>query len=152
MLCIARETPDQREVLRLLRLADERAASLYPAESRHGLGAGTLVTAGVRFFVARLAGVAVGCGGFARQDSDAAELKRLFVEEAARGRGVGRLILQAVEDAARRERVAVMLLETGVSSVEARELYRRSGYRERGPFAGYGPDPLSVFMEKALGP
>jgi putative acetyltransferase len=29
-------------------------------------------------------------------------------------------------------------------------LYRSHGYREIGPFGSYGPDPLSLFMEKRL--
>ena len=41
-------------------------------------------------------------------------------------------------------------LETGIRQPEALGLYRASGYREIGPFGDYGPDPLSVFMEKNL--
>ncbi len=69
---------------------------------------------------------------------------------AARGRGIARGILAALEQAARDEGVQLMQLETGVHSPEALALYRRAGYRERGPFGPYAPDPLSVFMEKSL--
>jgi putative acetyltransferase len=44
----------------------------------------------------------------------------------------------------------VARLETGVVSHAALALYRRAGFAEREPFADYGPDPLSVFMEKQL--
>lgn len=147
MLSIARETPDQAEVLRLLRLADERAAALYPAESRHGPTVAALLDQGVRFFVARLAGVAIGCGGFARLGGATAELKRLFVEEAARGCGVGRLILQAVEAAARREGITVMLLETGVSSVEARALAKPSDRWYAPDLEGDGEGPAAEWLK-----
>ena len=45
----------------------------------------------VRFFVARLDGEAVGCGGVALFEGFA-EVKRMYVREAARGRGVARVI------------------------------------------------------------
>jgi putative acetyltransferase len=80
-----------------------------------------------------------------------AELKRLFVMTEARGNGIGRSIVMALEHAAAGEQVRLIQLETGVKSDEALRLYRRLGYIERGPFGNYGPDPLSIFMEKFLG-
>jgi len=80
------------------------------------------------------------------------KLKRIFVNPEVRGRGVGARIVETIEQAARCDGVRLMQLETGVKSVEAIGLYRRLGYRERGPFGAYGPDPLSVFMEKRLEP
>ncbi len=149
---IAPETPLQPEVERLLQAADRRSAALYPGESRFGDAVATLLTQQASFYVARLDGRAVGCGGFVLDGDGAAELKRIFVDEAARGAGVGRLVLHTLEQAARRQGVCVMRLETGVKSVEAIGLYRRFGYAPRGPWGPYGPDPLSVFMEKRLTP
>lgn len=150
MLSVAQETPDQEEVFLLLRRADERSSSLYPSESRHGADVTTLMDQRVRFFVARLDGVAVGCGGYVSNGTRTGELKRMFVEAGVRGQGIGRSILQAIEDMAKREGLLTMQLETGIKSAEARGLYGRFGYCECGPFGGYGPDPLSVFMEKHL--
>ena len=147
---IAAESPDQPEVSRLLDEADRRSASLYPGESRHGLDVAALLHQGVRFFVARLDGVAVGCGGYLAGPDGTAEVKRMFVTEAARGHGFGRAILRTVADEAHRDGVVLLRLETGVKSVEALGLYRRFGFRERPPFGDYRPDPLSVFMEKPL--
>lgn len=147
---IAAETPDQAEVHVLLEQADRRSAGLYPAESRHGLDIATLLALRVRFLVARQDGRAVGCGGYAADDAGTAELKRIFVAAEARGLGIGRALLQALEADAARAGIRLLRLETGVKSAEALGLYRRFGYREIGPFGAYGPDPLSVFMEKAL--
>ncbi|WP_026871537.1 GNAT family N-acetyltransferase [Inquilinus limosus] len=149
-LTIARETPDQAEVHALLEQADRRSAGLYPEESRHGLDVAALLAQRVHFFVARLDGRAVGCGGYAPEGDGTAELKRIFVATEARGLGIGRALLAALEAEARREGIRLLRLETGVKSTEALGLYRRFGYRETGPFGAYGPDPLSVFMEKAL--
>jgi putative acetyltransferase len=151
MLVVRRENPDQPDVVDFLVTADERSSALYPAESRHGLGLVALLAAGARFFVARHGGQALGCGGYVLLTEDVAEMKRLFVDPDARGRGVGGAIVGAIERAAAAEGVRTLLLETGVKSDEALRLYRRFGFAECGPFADYRPDPLSVFMVKPLG-
>ena len=152
MVTITQASPKQDEVLILLRHSDEFAAALYPPESCHMVDVDALTAASVRFFVARLDGRAVGCGALVLADAGQAEIKRMFVDPSARGHGVGRAILTAIEDAARNAGVALVQLETGTSNHDALGLYRRFGYREREPFGGYRPDPLSVFMEKSIRP
>jgi len=71
----------------------------------------------------------------------------MFVDPAARGQKVGRQILACLEAEAPAIGLARMRLETGISQPEALGLYRSMGYQEREPFAGHGPEPLSVFME-----
>jgi putative acetyltransferase len=149
---ITRDSPDQAEIRDLLVQADQRSAGLYPGDIRPGPDVAALLARNVRFFVARLDGHAIGCGGYAPDGDGAAELKRIFVTAAARGTGIGRALLQAIEADAVQEGIRLMRLETGIKSVEAIGLYRRFGYRETGPFGAYAPDPLSVFMAKALVP
>lgn len=144
------ETPLRDAVAHLLEEADARSAALYPTESRHGLPAAELARLGVRFFVARLDGAAAGCGGYLPTGDGNGEVKRLFVTVAARGRGLGRAIMERIEAASLRDGIACLQLETGGQSVEALALYHRLGYRRRGPFGAWQPDPLSVFMEKRL--
>ena len=73
----------------------------------------------------------------------------MYVAPAARGRGIGRSVLEAIE-AALRGRVPILRLETGVHQDAAIQLYEAAGFRRRGPFGSYRDDPLSVFMEKPL--
>jgi putative acetyltransferase len=151
MVSIALETPHQEAVLGLLAKSDAFSTALYPPESNHLIDTDALAQPNVRFYVARLSGQAIGCGALVLGLDREAELKRMFVNEQARGRGIGRLLLATLEQAGRREGVRLIQLETGVSSHEALALYRRCGYRERGPFGTYWADPLSIFMEKELG-
>ena len=151
MIEVEQETPHQEELLPLFQASEDYSASLYPAESNHTLPVAELAAANVRFFVARLDGRAVGCAALVLQGKGEAELKRMFVTDAARGRGAGHGLLRRIEETARCEDVRVVRLETGIRNVEALALYRRAGFQERGPFGSYGPDPLSVFMEKAMG-
>ena len=152
MVTVTQESPLQSDVEALLRQSDAFSAALYPPESNHMLALDALAGPEVRFFVARLDGRAVGCGGLVLGKEGKAEIKRMFVTDAARGKGVGRAILEAIEDVARREDVRVIRLETGPKSQQALSLYRSFGYRERGPFGAYQLDPLSVFMQKKLPP
>ena len=149
-MIVQRETPDSLEVLAFLAAADERSASLYPEESRHGLSLSALLSADVRFFVARQNVHALGCGGYVLLGSNDAEMKRLFVDPAQRGRGVGNALVQHIEKAAADEGVKTLYLETGVKSSEALRLYQRFGFETCSPFADYASDPLSVFMVKRL--
>ncbi len=126
----------------------------YPAESNHLLPIDALARPNVRFFVARRAGALVGCAALVVDENGAAgeaELKRMYVEPTARGLGIGRRLLHAIEDTARAEGVAVIRFETGIHQAEALGLYRDAGYRDRGPFGAYTADPNSVFMEKTFG-
>ena len=150
MLSISRESPRQDDVIALIRQSDALMQSLYPAESNHLVDVDSLAAFDVHFVVARERGRALGCGAFVLGEGGHAEMKRVFVDPAARGKGVARAIMEALEQEAARLGVTRMQLETGIKQPEAIALYRKFGYAERGPFGAYQPDPLSLFMEKRL--
>ena len=152
MLQIGPEDPRELYLAALLAEADAYSRSLYPDESRNPADAAFLAGPGVQFLVARAGGAAVGCGALVLLGGGAGEVKRLVVRAAARGQGVGRALLAAIEAAAEREGLACLLLETGPRNEAALGLYRRSGYRERPPFGSHRANPHSVFMEKSLPP
>jgi putative acetyltransferase len=149
-ILVAVESPDQPEVAAFLAASDAYAASLYPAESNHLVDLATLLDPRVVFFVAREEGMALGCGALVGGADGSAELKRMWVVPIARGRGVGRAILAAIERTAQASDVTVIRLETGIRQPEAIGLYRAAGFVEIAPFGSYHPDPLSTFMEKRL--
>ena len=135
----------------MIRWLDEYMSALYPPESNHFLDVAALLAPNVRLFVARegVAGPGIGCGAVVLH-AEYAEVNRMYVTPDLRGRGLGRLILDALEAEARTASVAWLRLETGPKQPEALGLYRRAGFAECGPFGDYAPDPLSVFMEKRL--
>jgi len=79
------------------------------------------------FVVAYLNGVPVGCGGW-RSHGEVAELKRMYTVSWARGRGVGRAVLAAVERSARDHGRKRMILECGDRQPEAIAMYEACGY------------------------
>jgi len=148
-LHIALEDPAQPEVASLLRAGEEYSAQLYPAESIHHLALDALRESNVRFVVARQGGHAVGTGALVLHGSWG-ELKGMWVVPAARGSGVSKAMLAALEAEARSERLSILRLETGVQNHAALGLYARAGFVRRGPFGHYRDDPLSIFMQKDL--
>ena len=82
------------------------------------------------FLVMRLHGAPVGCGGFKREDSGAAYIKRMWISRGARGLGLGRRLLQALETKAGSLGYRMIRLETEKSLKEAQQLYRSCGYDE----------------------
>jgi GNAT superfamily N-acetyltransferase len=82
------------------------------------------------FLVVTLDGAVVGCGGFKREASGAAYIKRMWVAPEARGHGLGRRLLNALEEKARTLGYRIVRLDTEKSLTEAQQLYRSSGYAE----------------------
>lgn len=145
--------PDSPGARRLLALSDAYLAALYPPESNHLETIEALRRPNVCFVGAWLHDELIGCGAVKTLDDGHGrygEVKRVFVIEAQRGRGHSKAIMAHLEGHLLRNAVPLARLETGISQPQALGLYRRLGYRERGPFGAYGPDPYSVFMEKRL--
>ena len=86
------------------------------------------------FLVAYLRGVAVGCGALKHHPGAVSDLKRMWVDETARGRGVGRRLLGELERRAVAHGDTVVRLETNAVLGEAMDLYRKTGYVEVEPF------------------
>jgi putative acetyltransferase len=127
----------------------------YPPEQRHGLALDAIFQPHVRFFLARLRGSAVGCGGVALF-SDFAEVKRMYVRDVARGKGVADAILARIEQEVRDAGLSVLRLETGERQIAAMRFYARAGFRRCQAFGAYtrmSPQSIatSVFFEKRIG-
>lgn len=144
------EDPVQPEIVALLDEGECYGAALYPAESNHFLSIESLRAPNIRFVVARdAAGVAVATGAIALY-GDWAEVKRMWVVPAVRGRGLSKILLSHLEGYARDAGAMTLKLETGIANHEALALYERSGFQRCEPFADYRLDPLSVFMQKRV--
>ena len=127
----------------------------YAAEQRHGLKIEEIFRPNVRFFIARLDGVAAGCGAIGLYDGYA-ELKRMFVRPDMRGRGVIQAVLARLEAEATARGYSRITLETGDVLHAAHKIYERAGYRRCAAFGNYvgmGPNQIgrSVFMDKRVG-
>jgi putative acetyltransferase len=126
---------------------------VYPPEQRfHELPAEDVAEGRGRFVVAWLDGTAAGCGAVRMLSEAAAELKRMYVIPSARGRGLSRRILTALEDQAAEFGATSVVLETGDRQIAALGLYESSGYVRIPCFGAYAASPSSVCLRKRLGP
>jgi len=100
------------------------------------------------FLVARLFGEAIGCGGLRVIGSGIGEIKRMWVAPSARGLGIGRRILQGLEEAAACGGLTTLRLDTNRVLAEARKLYQSSGYHK---IARFNDNPYAHhWFEKVL--
>lgn len=153
---IERATAPTDDVRALVEELEATLAAGYPAEQRHGLSLDALFTPHVRFFLAHLAGTPVGCAGVALLP-DLAELKRMYVRPAARGRGVADALLARIATETLAANLTRLCLETGDQQHAAIRLYTRAGFSPCAPFGPYAAMPpsriaTSRFFEKYLRP
>ncbi len=142
------------EIAELLAELDAALEGPYAPDQRHALSIEQLFRPEVRFFLVRLEGRAVGCGGIAFLDGYA-EVKRMYSRPAVRRQGVAQALLRRIESEARRAGTTVLRIETGMHQHEAIRFYEAAGFRRRGPFGPYARMPrhaieTSVFYEKEV--
>jgi DNA-binding MarR family transcriptional regulator/GNAT superfamily N-acetyltransferase len=101
------------------------------------------------FVVAVSDGAPVACGGVQRIADGVGEIKRMWVDHAWRGAGLGSRMLRRLEAETRALGYAVVRLDTNRALGEAVAMYERAGYRE---IERYNDNPYAeAFFEKDLG-
>jgi putative acetyltransferase len=122
------------------------------AEHVHALNVDGLLDPAVAFFSYRENGELLAVGALKRLEPGHAEIKSMHTAEAARGRGIGRAILEHLIEQASERGCTRISLETGAipAFAPARALYASAGFRPRGPFGDYCESPFNTFMTLTL--
>ncbi len=99
-------------------------------------------------------GVVIAIGALRSLTPDHGELKSMHVAADARGRGLGRAVLDALLAAATTRGLARVSLETGTGAAfaPARALYAARGFEPCAPFGPYAASDVSVCMTRATPP
>jgi GNAT superfamily N-acetyltransferase len=137
-LTLAVEPADSRTSLVLQEAFFAEIASRYPGWEpgrSASVGPADLTPPTGTWLVAYLVGRPVGCGGVQGVDRETAEIRRVFLDGAVRGRGIGRALLTELEAHARRLGYQRVRLTTGDRQPEALQLFRSAGYVEIPPFS-----------------
>jgi GNAT superfamily N-acetyltransferase len=101
-----------------------------------------------QFVIGLLDADPVACGGWRRIGPGVVEIKRMYVAERARRRGLGRAILADLERRAQHAGIRRLVLNTGPQQPEAIALYESSGYRPTDGFGHYACTPGALFYAK----
>jgi putative acetyltransferase len=151
-LVVGVDDPHRADVRALLEAHLRFCFSSTPLCHAYALDAERLAHPDVTFFSAREHGVVIGVGAVKRIDARHAELKSMHTAEAARGRGIGRALLEDLLSFARGEGYQRVSLETGTMEgfAAARRLYERAGFVPCGPFGDYTTSPDNTFMTMEL--
>jgi GNAT superfamily N-acetyltransferase len=104
----------------------------------------------ITFTLLTLDGTPVGCVGLQPVAPALGEIKRMYVVPTARGWGLSRILLDAVESQARSTGLTRLRLETGTKQTEAIALYTNHGYRPTPPYPPFETEPASLCYAKDL--
>lgn len=97
------------------------------------------------FVVVWLDDLAMGCGAIRPlDDARIAEIKRMYVRKAGRGKGLSYKILQKLEALAAQFKYHEIWLETGIHQHAAVRLYESAGYARMGCYGDYITNPESL--------
>jgi len=91
----------------------------------------------------------IGCGGF-KNTVEQAEMKRMYVKATLRGQYIGENILIELETWAKELGFTSSILETGVNQIEAKYLYKKTGYQIIPNYSPYVNFTDSICMKKLL--
>jgi putative acetyltransferase len=149
-LSIVVADPLETAAQHLLTALDADLLQRYPSSSVHGIEIDQLRQPQTIFLLAYWQEHAVGCGALRQIDSTTAEMKRVYVDPAFRGRGIARQLIQRLEAFAVKSGYVRIWLETGTAQPEAVGLYESRGYHPIPAFGEYIGDPYSLCYEKVL--
>lgn len=123
-----------------------------PPEDVHALDVDGLAGRGITFVCCRADGALLGIGALKHLDAEHVELKSMHVVEVARGRGIGRAILDHLLALALERGYRRVSLETGsmAAFAPARTLYASAGFTVCPPFGTYHDSPNSTWMTLEL--
>ncbi|HSY07504.1 MAG TPA: GNAT family N-acetyltransferase [Steroidobacteraceae bacterium] len=153
-LTIRREELHSQAAQRLIEALNAELRAMYPepGATHFRLDVDEVCAARGAFLVGYVDAQSVACGAIRCIDAQAAEIKRMYVIPAARGRGFSKLMLAALEEHARQLGMRRLVLETGPRQLAALALYRHAGFASVPRFGEYVKSELSLCMGRDLQP
>lgn len=153
-LQIAPADPREPDITALLTTHLDFSNQHSPPEHVHALDIAGLLDPRVTFFSARDDGLLLAVGAIRELSPHHGEIKSMHTAAAARGRGIGRAMLDHLLTTARQRGYTLVSLETGTMEAyhAARSLYESVGFRVTPPFGDYWENDYSICMSLELAP
>ncbi len=149
-LVIVPEKPESDQAQSLMNRMYQELTPLYGGTAEGRFSQLDFRQGGSVFVIARIGDQPIACGALVWLEENVAEIKRMFVEPAWRGRGVARVVLADLERRARTFGYRKLRLETGIRQPTAIGLYESAGYQRIPPYGRHVGDLLSVCFEKEM--
>jgi putative acetyltransferase len=145
---ISADSPLAADVQQLLMRHWALMHETTPPEDNHYLDTTGLLDPAVSFFASRDRDSLLAIGALVEIEPTHGEVKSMHTAAEARGRGIGRLVLDHLIAVARERGYTRVSLETGSMAefAPARRMYEAAGFVECEPFADYSPSVNSTFM------
>jgi putative acetyltransferase len=150
---IAVDDPRAEDVRRLIERHVAFGRSQTPPEDAYALDPQALLDPAVTLFSYRAAGEVLAIAALKRLDAEHAEVKSMHTVPGARGRGIGRRMIEHLIEVARERGFRRLSLETGSmpAFAPARSLYASVGFEPCEPFASYRRSFNNTYMTLSLG-
>ena len=94
--------------------------------------------------------IAVGCGAIKEYEENTMEIKRMFVPQEKRGKGIASIVLKELENWAKELGNKKCILETGIKQPEAISLYKKNDFSIIKNYGQYAEVENSVCFEKSI--
>lgn len=151
MAAIKRTLPEDPDFIFLVGLLDRDLRKRYP-QTQQNYDAHNIILPDTNVVIAHEGGKPIGCGCFRDIGMPGAvEIKRMYVVERLRGRGIAKAMLRELEYWAAGLGRTNVVLETGINQPEAISLYTKAGYSRIDNYGPYAGHKESVCMGKAIG-
>lgn len=150
MACLVRTSSDNTDFISLVKLLDADLA-VKDGDDHSFYSQFNTIDQIKHVIVAYENNTAIGCGAIKAFDTDAMEVKRMYVAPAARGKGRATAILAELEKWAAELSYQKCVLETGKRQEDAIALYQKNGYRIILNYGQYIGVENSVCFEKIIG-
>lgn len=143
-----RTDPARRALAAYFDELDERFSTGFDAGEALEADLGEFIAPRGSFLLARSDGTVAACGAVQRIDADTGEIKRMWVDPAWRGLGLGWRMLAALERRSGDLGYRTVVLDTNASLAEAIALYESAGYE---PTDRYNDNPYAqLWFAKSL--
>lgn len=148
-LTVQHGNPRDPAVIRLLEASHALMNDLFPADGCHYLEVDDLCLPEITFLTVKDGAQIIGCGALSTK-TNYGELKSMFVDPSARGKGAADMLITHITALAQSNGLSVLRLETGEALTAAIKLYEKHGFLRRGPFGDYAEHPASTFMQRQI--
>lgn len=146
---VVKTTSENPDFITLIKIFDTFLWERYP-ELKKDYWGNNLIEFNANVVLVYLDGKAVASGCFKKYNEDTVELKRMFVSPEARGLGLAQLVIKELEEEAKNQGFARMILETLYKQIEAISLYEKVGFLIVDNYEPYIGLSNSICMSKTI--